>query len=95
MIQYRCDVIDGQGLRQNLVREAASKAVCVNELVSQGYTPLRLRSGKLTIAEILNRPIALGGAGGSSAQALFLRQLAILVSADLPVDRSVDVDHRR
>jgi general secretion pathway protein F len=91
MIHYRCDVIDGQGVRQSLRREAASKAICVNELVSQGYTPLRLRSGKLTIAEILNRPIALGGTGGSAAQALFLRQLAILVSADLPVDRSVDL----
>lgn len=91
MIHFRCDVIDRDGQRFNLARQAVSKSICVNELVSQGYTPLRLRSGKLSFAEMLNRPLSLGGAGGSASQALFLRQLAILVSADLPVDRSVDL----
>ncbi len=91
MIEFRCQVIDREGKNATLLREAVSKEICVRELVAQGITPIRLNSGKLGLIEILNNPIRIGGNNGTSEQAVFLRQLAILVTADLPVDRSLDM----
>ncbi len=91
MMEFRCQVIDRDGKNTVIMREAISEEQCVTELVSQGFTPLKLRTGKANWIELLNSPIKLSGNSGTSEQAVFLRQLSILVVADLPVDRSLDM----
>lgn len=90
-MEFRCQVIDREGKNIVIMRDAMSEQQCVIELVSQGFTPLKLRTGKANWIELLNSPIRLSGNSGTSAQAVFLRQLSILVAADLPVDRSLDM----
>lgn len=91
MIEFRCEVIDAQGRKLQFCRKAVSQIACVKELLSQNMTPVRLRTGRRTLAEFMNRPVRLGANNGSADQALFLRQLAILINADMPVDRSLDL----
>ncbi len=91
MMEFRCQVIDRDGKNTVIMREAISEEQCVTELVSQGFTPLKLRTGIANWIELLNSPIKLSGNSGTSEQAVFLRQLSILVVADLPVDRSLDM----
>jgi type II secretory pathway component PulF len=89
MIQFRCQVIDHDGVRHELVRRASDETMMLRELMAEGYTPLGLRSGQKTLIERLNQPIRTGG--GNADQAIILRQLAILVNAGIPVDRSLDL----
>lgn len=91
MIEFRCHVIDREGKSTTLFRESVSKEVCARELVAQGITPIHLNSGKASFIDILNSPINLTPNNGTNEQAVFLRQLSILVSADLPVDKSLDM----
>ncbi|MEZ5708564.1 MAG: type II secretion system F family protein [Blastomonas sp.] len=59
--------------------------------MAEGWTPLSVRSGQASIAEVLQRPMQLGSAPGLADQALLIGQLATLVKAGLPVDRSLDL----
>ncbi len=91
MIQYRCQVLDQSGARLTLVRRAPDEAMVLRELMAEGFTPLGVSDGPMTWAERLNQPVGGSGGGSIADQALILRQLAILVKAGMPVDRSLDL----
>lgn len=89
---FRCYVINPQGKRVRLTRQSSDIKECTKELLSQGFTPIQIRSGSKTLLEILNSPVNIGsGRTGNPEQALLLRQLSILITADLPLDRSLDL----
>ena len=90
MTLYRCLVMTAEGRSDWRSVEAAEVRGAVARLLSEGLTPLDIRTGKVGFAEILHRPIG-SGRLGLSEQALMLTQLATLVRAGLPVDRSLDL----
>ena len=91
MTAYRCTVLSAEGRTAWRTVEAPDEAGAVARLVSDGLTPLSVRSGALTLADRLDRPVAFGGGLRLSEQSLLLTQLALLVRAGLPVDRSLDL----
>ncbi len=89
MIQYRCNVIDQSGGRIELMRRASNEAILLRELMAEGFTPISVKTGDPTMIDRLNRPMRAGSS--IQDQALILRQLAILVKAGMPIDRSLDL----
>jgi general secretion pathway protein F len=89
MIQYRCNVVDQNGGQIELMRRAPNEALVLRELMAEGYTPISIKTGAPTLIDRLNRPMKAGGS--VQDQALILRQLAILVNAGMPIDRSLDL----
>lgn len=91
MTRYRCDVVTAAGRVDRLEIEAPSPHAAAVQLMAEGATPLSIRSGALNWIERLNQPVMLSQGFGVAAQALLLTQLAALVRAGLPVDRSLDL----
>lgn len=91
MPQFRCHVVTQAGRRDWRTLEAPSSHAAAARLVSEGLTPLDIRSGGISLAERLHQPIILGRGASISEQALILTQLALLVRSGLPVDRSLDL----
>lgn len=91
MTEYRCLVVTPQGRENWRVIEAGSQDGAIARLLSDGLTPLEVRTGALSIRDRLDQPVRLSFGPGLAEQALILTQLAMLVRAGLPVDRSLDL----
>lgn len=91
MTEYRCLTLDKQGQKKWQKLEASSEQDCVQAMLAKGLTPVEIKTGGLSLAERLNQPVQLSFGLGLSEQALMLGQLAILVKAGMPVDRSLDL----
>jgi len=91
MTAFRCEVVTREGRVDHVQVEAPSRQAVAVQLISEGLTPLRIKSGAPGWLDRLNEPIHLGTGFGVSDQALLLTQLAALVRAGLPIDRSLDL----
>jgi general secretion pathway protein F len=91
MTDWRCLVVSGEGRTDWRTVEAVDQAGAVARLAADGLIPLDIRSGSLTLLDQLNRPISIGRGLRLSEQSLLLTQLAMLIRAGLPVDRSLDL----
>lgn len=91
MTRFRCEVVTEDG-RVNLLHiEAPTQNAAIAQLIAEGATPIRILSGVPIWIEALNRPVSVGSGFGIADQALLLTQLAALIGAGLPVDRSLDL----
>jgi general secretion pathway protein F len=91
MNDWRCLVVSPEGRSDWRTVAATDKAGAVAKLAAEGLTPLEIRSGSLSLIDQLNRPITIGGGLRLGEQSLLLTQLAMLIRAGLPVDRSLDL----
>lgn len=93
MIRYRVlhlasdGRLDWQFITAPTVAEAASVAI------QRGLTPLEIRAGNPSLLERLNQPITWGNRIGRADLTLLTDQLAALLEAGLPLDRSLDLLH--
>lgn len=90
MSQYRALVVARDGRTDWRVVESDSERSVATRLAAEGLTALEIRSGTRGLLERLNQPIRWGGLGIAS-QSLLMTQLAVLIRAGLPVDRSLDL----
>lgn len=90
MTEYRCLTIGADGKTSWQRLNANDEAACIEQLVRQNVTPLQITSGSMGLAERLNQPISFKIVS-SAANALEMRQMATLVKAGLPIDRSLDL----
>ncbi len=90
MTEYRCLTVNSEGEKAWQRLSAADEAACVAQLSRQNKVALHITTGEMSWQERLNQPISLSFAS-RQANALEIRQLATLVSAGLPVDRSLDL----
>ena len=96
MIEWRCLVLLPEGERDWRRVLAHDERQAAAMLLDEGLIPLDVRTGSKAISEILAQPVTLGGLGGGlgvslSDQALILTQMAMLLRAGMPVDRSIDL----
>lgn len=91
MNEWRCLVLlpeGGRDWRRVHARDAGSAAAM---LLDEGLVALDVRTGPLTLLEILNRPIGGSGQLSMADQALVLHQIAMLLKAGLAIDRAIDL----
>ncbi|HMJ93201.1 MAG TPA: type II secretion system F family protein, partial [Allosphingosinicella sp.] len=91
MTEYRCLVVSPEGRSSWRTIDAASEKSAIARLVGDGLTPLEVKSGAMGLMDRLNQPVRFGRALGIAEQSLILTQLATLIRAGLPVDRSLDL----
>src|SRR5688500_18489064 len=91
MTAYRCLVVSPEGRSSWRTVDAASEKGAIARLVGDGLTPLEVKSGAMGLVDRLNQPLNLGRSLGIGEQSLILTQLATLIRAGLPVDRSLDL----
>lgn len=91
MTAYRCLVISREGRSDWRVIDAPDQQSAVTRLVADGLTPLDIRSDAVSLMERLNQPVRVGRALTVGDQALVMTQLATLIRAGLPIDRSLDL----
>lgn len=91
MTAYRCLVISREGRSDWRVIDAPDQQSAVTRLVADGLTPLDIRGDTPSLAERLNQPVRFSRALTAGDQALIMTQLATLIRAGLPVDRSLDL----
>lgn len=91
MTEWRCLVLSPEGGRDWRRVRASSERHAAAIMIDEGLVPLDVRSGARSLGEILSQPVALGGAIGLGDQALMLTQMAMLLRAGMPVDRSIDL----
>jgi type II secretory pathway component PulF len=91
MTEYRCLVVSPEGRSSWRTIDAASEKSAIARLVGDGLTPLEVKSGAMGLIDRLNQPVRIGRALGIAEQSLILTQLATLIRAGLPVDRSLDL----
>lgn len=90
MTEYRCLTIGADGKTSWQRLDANDETACIEQLARQNVTPLQITSGSMGLAERLNQPISFKIVS-SAANALEMRQMATLVKAGLPIDRSLDL----
>ena len=91
MTEFRCLVATCEGRSDWRVIEAPSESSALNRLLADGFTPIEIKSGAMTLSDRLNQPVRFGLRLGIAEQSLILTQLATLIRAGLPVDRSLDL----
>lgn len=91
MTEFRCLVATAEGRSDWKRIDAPSQAVALSRLVADGFTPIEIKSGAMSLADRLNQPVRLGLRLGIAEQSLILTQLATLIRSGLPVDRSLDL----
>ena len=91
MSAYRCLVISREGQRDWRIVDALDQNSVVAKLRADGHTPLKITSGPASLFARLNQPIRIGGNLSVADQALIMTQLATLIRAGLPIDRSLDL----
>ena len=91
MSAYRCLVISREGQRDWRIVDALDQNSVVAQLRADGHTPLKITSGPASLFDRLNQPIRIGGNLSVADQALIMTQLATLIRAGLPIDRSLDL----
>ncbi len=91
MTAFRCEVITAAGRLERLQIEAPTTQAAAAQLIAEGGTPIAIRTGVPSWLDRLNEPFSVSSGFGVGAQALLLTQLAALVRAGLPVDRSLDL----
>jgi len=91
MTAFRVLAIDAAGKREWHLLDASSQDVCIAQLSAQGWTPVTIASGPMSLVERLNQPIGPSRRLGITEQTMLMAQLATLVQAGMPVDRSLDL----
>jgi general secretion pathway protein F len=91
MTAFRCEIVTAAGTLDRLEIEALNRRAVIAQLMADGATPIRISSGRPHLLERLNEPLILRSGFGVAAQALLLTQLAALIRAGLPLDRSLDL----
>lgn len=91
MTEFRCLAVASDGRRDWRRVEAEDEQACIAQLQAQGWVPLQVRAGHMSLAERLDQPIRLGASFGGGDTTLLMNQLAALVGSGLPVDRSLDL----
>jgi type II secretory pathway component PulF len=91
MKEWRCLVLSPEGERDWRRVMARDERQAAGMMTDEGLIPLDVRTGTLSIGEILNKPVQIGGPLRLSDQALILKQMSMLLRAGMPVDRSVDL----
>lgn len=91
MQEWRCLVLLPDGKRDQRRIFAHDAASAAAQLLDEDMVALEVRSGQLSLAECLNQPVGTIGGVGLADQSLILRQIAMLLKAGLPVDRSLDL----
>lgn len=91
MSEWRCEVVRADGRRdwRRVIAPSADDAAA--QLISDGMAPVRIQGGAMGLAERLAQPVALSRSLSQADQALVLGQLAVLLNAGMPIDRSVDL----
>ena len=90
MTEFRCLTIDPQGTKNWQHLNAQDETACIAQLSQKNIVTLKVIAGPMGLAERLNQPVNIT-MGRRAAGPLEIKQLATLVSADLPVDRSLDL----
>lgn len=91
MTAYRCLAVSAEGREVARTIEAPSERAAVSHLIAEGLTPVDVRTGTITLGELLNRPIIFSRGLSAAEQALLLSQLATLARAGVSIDRSLDL----
>lgn len=91
MIAFRCEIVTASGRLDRIEMEAINRRAVIAQLLADGATPIRISSGKPNLLDRLNEPLIARSGFGVAAQALLLTQLAALIRAGLPLDRSLDL----
>ena len=91
MSTYRCLVISREGQRDWRMVDALDQNNAVAKLRADGHTPLKISSGPPSLLDRLNQPIRMTTTLSVADQALIMTQLATLIRAGLPIDRSLDL----
>lgn len=91
MSEWRCEVVRADGRRdwRRVIAPSADDAAA--QLIADGMAPVRIHGGDMGLAERLAQPVALTRNLSQADQALVLGQLAVLLKAGMPIDRSVDL----
>lgn len=91
MSEWRCEVVRADGRRdwRRVIAPSADDAAA--QLIADGMAPVCIQSGAMGLAERLAQPISLSRSLSQADQALVLGQLAVLLNAGMPIDRSVDL----
>lgn len=91
MSEWRCEVVCADGRRdwRRVIAPSADDAAA--QLIADGMAPVRIQGGTMGLAERLAQPVALSRSLSQADQALVLGQLAVLLNAGMPIDRSVDL----
>jgi type II secretory pathway component PulF len=90
MTEFRCLTVDQQGNKNWRRLNAQDEAACIAQLGQKNIITLKIIAGPMGLAERLNQPVNVA-IGRRAAGPLEIEQLATLVSAGLPVDRSLDL----
>lgn len=90
MTRYHCLVATDTGTDWRMV-EALSETDVIQTLMSEGVTPLQIRSGHASLIERLNQPVHLSFGISAAERAMVMEQLALLVRSGLAVDRALDL----
>jgi general secretion pathway protein F len=88
---YHVLVVTPEGRDDWRTFEAPSERSAVARAEADGLIPIEVRTGHLRLVDRLDQPVRFGGKPGVVEQALILTQLAMLVGAGLPIDRSLDL----
>jgi len=91
MSTYRCLVISREGQRDWRLVDAPDQNNAVAKLRADGHTPLKISSGPPSLLDRLNQPVRMTNTLTVADQALIMTQLATLIRAGLPIDRSLDL----
>jgi type II secretory pathway component PulF len=91
VIAFRCEIVTASGRLDRIEMEAINRRAVIAQLLADGATPIRISSGKPNLLDRLNEPLIARSGFGVAAQALLLTQLAALIRAGLPLDRSLDL----
>lgn len=91
MTEFRCLVATAEGRSDWRIVDAPSETSALRRLIADGFTPIEIKSGAMTLGDRLNQPVRFGLRLGIAEQSLVLTQLATLIRSGLPVDRSLDL----
>ena len=91
MIEWRCLTLSTEGKKDWRRVLAINERAAANSLIDEGLVPLDIRSGPMALSEILRQPIHIGPPISMGDQALMLTQIAMLLRAGMPIDRSIDL----
>jgi type II secretory pathway component PulF len=84
-------VVTAEGRSDWRLVDAPDQQGAIAQVLADGLTPLDVRHGSPSLIDLLNQPVHLGGRLRLAEQSLLLSQLAMLIRAGLPIDRSLDL----
>lgn len=91
MIRFRALALGADGRADWSFVEAKSIEDAAAQLVANGFVPLDIRTGTPSLIERLNQPVVLAARIRGGELALVTEQLAALLEAGLPLERTLDM----